>query len=90
MANGRLKEQIALSPHDGRKPLPTGIASSKQLKTLTKELDDYCAAHGISEGPDRDEIGRLVLYLFNSGHRTAEEIKLALEKTDEWRALRRG
>ena len=64
------------------------VANPNDLKALTTELDAYCSEHGTPEGAARDQIGRLVLDLFNSGCRTADEIKVALAENDVWRRLR--
>ena len=67
--------------------MPRGIATPNDLDVLTTELDAYCAEHGVPEGAAREQIGRLVLDLFNSGYRTADEIKAALAENDVWRRL---
>jgi hypothetical protein len=60
--------------------MPYGVASPKQLRMMSKVLDEYCSAHGIKDAEESEDIGLVILDLFNTGHRTADEIRAGLEK----------
>jgi hypothetical protein len=54
------------------------IAEPEQLTILAKVLDDYCLEHGITDASGREQIGRVVMWLFNCGASSAEELKAGL------------
>jgi hypothetical protein len=61
----------------------TGIADEAQLAILTKILDDYCTALGIANGdPAREDLGRRIMALFNSGY-SFEQIEQSLRDAPE-------
>ena len=62
-------------------------ATPNDLKALTTELDAYAPSTASPREPRVSRFGRLVLDLFNSGCRTADEIKAALAENDVWRRL---
>ena len=59
--------------------VPRGVANSKQLAMMTKVLDDYCAAHRIDDPAVHQDMGALLLRLFDRGARSREELAAALE-----------
>jgi len=58
--------------------MPRGVASNKQLAMMTRVLDAFCVAHGITDPKAREEIGAVLLAIFNEGLRTEEELTTAL------------
>jgi hypothetical protein len=56
----------------------TGIANSEQLGLLKQVLEAYCTARGVTAEQDRDNIAASILWLFNQGLSTSEEITAAL------------
>jgi hypothetical protein len=77
---GRLKEVITLSPQPEESVMPlSGIFDPEQLAMLSEVLDDYCTECGIERAsPDHEYAGYRLMSLFESGSRTAEELKSAL------------
>ena len=58
----------------------TGIASPEQLSTMTEVLDDWCRAHIIVDGAEREEVGRLIISLFQLVCRTEAEFSAGLQQ----------
>jgi hypothetical protein len=57
----------------------SGIFGPEQLAMLSKVLDDYCTECGIERASsDHEYVGYRLMSLFDSGARTAEELKSAL------------
>lgn len=49
------------------------IADSAELATMTKVLDDYCAAHGVTDALAREQVAHRIVMLFRDGA-TSEEV----------------
>jgi hypothetical protein len=47
---------------------------------MSRVLDAYCAEYAIDDPITRDEIGALLIKLFDSGVRTEEELATALKR----------
>jgi hypothetical protein len=61
-----------------------GVADEAQLAVLTKILDDHCTELGIATGdPAREEFGRRIMALFNSGCYSIEQIEQLLRHAPE-------
>ena len=59
-----------------------GTVSPEDLAALTKALDDRCRELGLANGdPGRERLGRRVMYLFESGALSADDLKRALSQT---------
>ena len=58
-----------------------GIADPAQRAILTVVLEEICLAAGIEpQSPERDEAANFVMKLYWDGHRTAAELRSALNK----------
>jgi hypothetical protein len=56
------------------------IVNAEQLAILAAVLDDVCLAAGIEQySPEREEVASLIMHLYGSGYRSAEELKAALD-----------
>jgi hypothetical protein len=61
-----------------------GIADEAQLVILTKILDDHCSELAIANGdPVREDLGRRIMALFNSGGYSFEQIEQLLRHAQE-------
>jgi len=55
--------------------LPQGIAHPKQLAILTKALEHYCQVAHIEPGTAaHDDVGRQIMFLYECGISSAEEL----------------
>ena len=61
----------------------TGIANPEQLAVLSRALDEYCHARGITDELGRDNAASMVMSVFSSGSSTLEELKAALAATSD-------
>ena len=58
-----------------------GTACPEDLALLTKALDDRCRELGLANGdPGREQLGRRVMYLFETGTLSADDLKRALSQ----------
>lgn len=60
--------------------MPRGISNAKQLAMMSSVLEDFCSSRGIVDAGARDELGLLILEMFDKGARTAGELTAALER----------
>ena len=61
---------------------PQDTVSAEDLAALTKALDDRCRELGLANGdPGREQLGRRVMYPFETGALSAEDLKRALSQT---------
>jgi hypothetical protein len=58
--------------------MPRGVATDKQLALMANVLDAYCGEHGITELESREELGAVILSLFDRGERTENALTEAL------------
>jgi hypothetical protein len=59
--------------------LPTGIVHPEQLAILTEALEKYCLAADIEPGsPAHDDAGRQIMFLFECGFSTTEDLVKAM------------
>ena len=59
----------------------TGIANSEQLGVLCQALEQYCAAHKVTDNDERENVASLIVWLFGRGVTGLDEIVAALEET---------
>jgi len=60
----------------------SGIGNPEQLAILTTTLDDICLATGVAPDSNaRDDIASLLLNLYESGHRSSDQFRAALNPT---------
>lgn len=52
--------------------------SSDDLDMLTEAFKNHCRAYGISAGPERDDVARLMMLFFISGIDDGGDMKAAL------------
>ena len=58
-----------------------GTACPEDLALLTKALDDRCRELGLANGdPGREQLGRRVMHLFETGTRSFDDLKRALSE----------
>ncbi len=50
---------------------------------LTTALNDHCRANDIPDGPERDDVARLIMVLFNNGMTNAEDLRAALDAAQD-------
>jgi hypothetical protein len=56
--------------------------SPGDLAALTRALDDRCRELGLANGdPGREQLGRRVMHLFETGALTADDLKRILSQT---------
>jgi hypothetical protein len=56
------------------------IAGSEQSAVVAAVLDEICLTSGIeAPSPERDETARLLDHLYRNGHRTADQLRAALD-----------
>lgn len=56
--------------------------SAEDLAALTKALDDRCRELGLANGdPGREQLGRRVMHLFETGALSADDLKRVLSQT---------
>lgn len=61
----------------------SGVADSEQLKMLTDILDGYCQERDISSSSiERDDAGRLLMWLFGNGVVCPEALANSLGAAD--------
>ena len=59
----------------------TGISDPVQRLALIALLEEICLAAGIEpQSPERDEAANFVMKFYRSGHRTADELRSAMNK----------
>jgi len=56
------------------------IADSDQLSMLTKVLDAYCLANGISDDADRDDAAYRLMQIFRQGAETEDALLSRLQR----------
>jgi hypothetical protein len=60
----------------------SGVANSEQLAILTTVLDDLCITIGVAPDSDaRDDIATLLLDLYQTGHRSPDQLMAAVNPT---------
>lgn len=59
-----------------------GIADPEQLTMLITVLDDHCRTNGIYPASrEREDVGRLIMALFNNGVHSVEELNAGVQAT---------
>ena len=60
----------------------TGNVSPEDLAALTKALDDRCRELGLANGdPGREQLGRRIMNLLETGALSADDLKRVLSQT---------
>ncbi|MGE0280972.1 MAG: hypothetical protein AB7P20_10235 [Rhizobiaceae bacterium] len=54
------------------------VADSDQLSMLTKVLNEFCSANGISEAFDRDNVAYRLMQIFGQGAHTEASLMAGL------------
>jgi hypothetical protein len=70
--NGSQREEVRM--------VSSVVAQPEQLAMLAEVLDDHCLRHKIEDESARAYIAQQILYLFQGGAQTVEEISAGLER----------
>lgn len=54
--------------------MPQRIAYSEQLSLMTRAVDEYCAANGITDACEREKVGERVYAAFEHGASSIETL----------------
>ena len=60
----------------------TETANPKQLAIMTNAFDEYCLVRNVIDDNGKEDAARMIFLLFEGGARTAEEIRLRLQRLD--------
>lgn len=62
----------------------TGIANPQELAIMAEAFKSYCLEHGIVDKHARTDTAQIVIFLFQGGATSAEELKVELNR---WHGL---
>ena len=58
----------------------TGIANPEELAIMTEAFEAYCLQHSIVDKHVRTDTAQIVIFLFQGGANTVDELKVALDR----------
>ncbi|RJT27524.1 hypothetical protein D3227_35940 [Mesorhizobium waimense] len=77
----RVKDAARFRPHGRDANVASRHSMPQRSSFTTKALDDRCRELGLANGdPGREQLGRRVMHLFETGTLTVDDLKRALHK----------